>query len=282
MRIELDGLVAITGEELDAECAEALALPRHAAVTECLASHLARPKRLGHCAAVWGLEGTGRKTALRQMAGILPDTALVRAVSPEADMRAVLGLNESLCDAGVEHTFYENVTDVKNFIPWSKFFADTHLGHAVLCGDTYSLYLASIGRLLWSVDWYRVEPVLHGVEDMDAWIESAIVKNICRGARDAGFRGRGFGTSQLVHLEEEGRLAEAVRAELFGRDIGLDSKDAWAVRNILLATGVYECSGGWDVQWLQEDWSHWPAQGRPRCAIQQLQEYVERRRAEDA
>ena len=280
MKFECEGLVAWTDEELAAECADALALPRQPLVDSCLGGHLARPRALGHCAAVWGLEGTGRRTALRQMAGSLSGSALVRAVSPEAHMRAVRPLNDALHDAGIDHCFYENATDIRDFISWSKFFADLHLGHAVLCGDSFALYRASLDRLLCSVSWYPTEPVLHGVEDMDAWIESAVVDNICRGASGSWSRGGGFGVSRLVRLEKEGRLAGAVRAELYGRDAGLDLDDAWAVRNVLLATGVYDCRDGWTVQVMRGDvWSRWPAQGRPRCTIPALQEYLERRRA---
>ena len=278
MKFECEGLVAWTDEELAAECADALALPRQPLVDSCLGGHLARPRALGHCAAVWGLEGTGRRTALRQMAGSLSGSALVRAVSPEAHMRAVEELNWRLHKAEIEHVFYENVADLQNFISNAKFFADLHFGHAVLCGGSFAIYRASLDRLLWSIDWYPTEHVLHGVEDMDAWIESAVVDNICRGASGSWSRGGGFGVSRLVRLEKEGRLAGAVRAELYGRDAGLDLDDAWAVRNVLLATGVYDCSDGWTVQGMRGDvWSRWPAQGRPRCAIPALQAYLERR-----
>ncbi|MCR5258546.1 MAG: hypothetical protein K6E40_10360 [Desulfovibrio sp.] len=280
MKVECDGLVALTGEDLAGSCADALALPRQPIVEACLSGFLAEPRRLGWCAAIFGLAGTGRRTALRQMAVSLPGSALVRAVSPEAHMRAVRPLNDALNDAGIEHCFYENATDIRDFISWSKFFADLHLGHAVLCGDTFSLYRASLDRLLCSVSWYPTEPVLHGVEDMGAWIESAIVGNLCRGARDTWSRGHGFGVSQLIRLEEEGRLADAIRAELYGR-AGLDPDDAWAVRNVLLRIGVYATDGGWKIQGMRNEvWSHWPKQGRPRCAIPELQEYLERRRAE--
>ena len=280
MKFEYEGLIAFTDGDLVAECADALALPRQPLVHDCLNDHLATPNRLGWCAAIWGLEGTGRRTALRQMAGSLPGSALVRAVSSDAHMRAVDDLNRRLHWDGIQHFFYENITDVQDFIPWSKFFADLHFGHAVLCGDSYSLYLASLDRLLWSVDWYPTEPVLHGVSDIDAWIESAIVDNLRRGARDTWSRGHGFGVSQLIRLEEEGRLADAIRAELYGR-AGLDPDDAWAVRNVLLRIGVYATDGGWKIQGMRNEvWSHWPKQGRPRCAIPALQEYLERRRAE--
>ncbi len=282
MKLEHEGLIAFTDGDLAEACAEAMALPRQPLVKDCLNGHLAEPKRLGWCAAVWGLEGTGRKTSLRQMAGSLPGSALVRAVSPDAHMRAVRPLNGALHDAGIKHVFYENATDMRDFISRSKFFADQHLGHAVLCGDSFALCRASLDRLLWSVDWYMTEPVLHGVSGMDAWIESAIVDNLCRGARDSLSRGSSFGVSQLIRLEAEGRLAGAVRAELYGRDAGLDPDDAWAVRNVLLRIGVYATDGGWSVQSMREDvWSHWPKHGRPRCAVPTLQKYLERRWADE-
>ena len=282
MKFEYEGLIAFTDGDLVAECTDALALPRQPIVEACLSGFLAEPRRLGWCAAIFGLAGTGRRTALRQMAGSLPGSALVRAVSPEAHMRAVRPLNDALHDAGIEHCFYENATDIRDFISWSKFFADLHLGHAVLCGDSFALYRASLDRLLWSVDWYPTEPVLHGVEDMDAWIENAIVDNICRGASDSSSRGNGFGVRELVRLEKDGRLAGAVSAELYGRDADLDPDDAWAVRNVLLRIGVYATDGGWTVQSMREAiWSHWPAQGRPRCAIPALHAYLERHRVEE-
>ena len=282
MKVEYEGLIALTDGDLVAECADALALPRQPLVKDCLERHLAEPNCLGWCAAIFGLAGTGRRTSLRQMAGSMPGSALVRAVSPEAHMRAVRPLNNALHDAGIEHCFYENATDIRDFIARPKYFAVLHLGDAVLCGDSYSLYLASLDRLLCSVDWYPTEPVLHGVQDMDAWIENAIVDNICRGARDGWSRGNGFGVRELVRLEKDGRLADAIRAELYGRDVGLEPDDAWAVRNVLLAIDVYLGADGWTVQSMREDiWSHWPAQGRPRCAIPALQAHLERCRADE-
>ena len=242
MKIECNGLVALTGEDLAEACADALALPRQPIVKDCLERHLAEPKRLGWCAA---RIGTGpRRLPRGAHAGCPP-------------------LNDALHDVGIKHVFYENVTDVVDFIVWSRFFADLHFGHAVLCGDSYSLYLASLDRLLWSVDWYPTGSVLHGVSDMSAWIESAIVENLRRGARDRSFRNSGFGTGQLVRLEEEGRLKDAVLAELFGREDSLEPENAWALRNILLRIGVYTMGGGWKVQWVRDDVPRWPAQAGP-------------------
>jgi hypothetical protein len=55
MKFEYEGLIAFTDGDLVAECADALALPRQPLVHDCLERHLAEPKRLGWCAAIWGL-----------------------------------------------------------------------------------------------------------------------------------------------------------------------------------------------------------------------------------
>jgi len=286
MRLEIDGLVAWTGDDLATECAAALELPRQPAFQSCLDGFMRDSyAALGHCAVISGLAGTGKKTTMRQMAGSLPGSALIRAVTPEADTGTVEKMHWRLREeCQVENFFYENATDLPDFVRGAKIFSDGHVGHVVLGGDgTYSFFLAAGDRLLCSIHWFDMEPVLHGVSDMGAWIERAIVENIRQGARLHMYTDGAFGIGPVSRLEEQGRLADAVRAELFGRDAGLDSTEAWAVRNTLLAAGVYEQSDGWRVECFRDEWpwSLRPDRGRPRCLLPELQAYVERCRSEE-
>ncbi len=285
MRLEIGGLAAWTGDELAAECAAALELPRQPAFQSCLDGFMRDSyAALGHCAVLNGLAGTGKQTLMRQMAGSLSGSALIRAVSPEADTGTVGDLYWRLRkDSRIENFFYENATDLPNFVRGAKVFTDLHAGHVVLSGDgTYSFFLAAGDRLLFSIYWFDMEPVLRSVSDMEAWIDCAVVENIRQGARLRLYTDDAFGIGPVARLEEQGRLADAIRAELFGRDAGLDSTEAWAVRNTLLAAGVYEQSGGWKVECFRDEWpwSLRPDRGRPRCLLPELQAHVEGRRAE--
>ncbi len=68
------------------------------------------PASYGNAVAFTGLAGTGKTTLLRQMAGSLPDSALVSIGVPNGGMGEVWDVQARLPSRGNRQFFYENTT----------------------------------------------------------------------------------------------------------------------------------------------------------------------------